>query len=293
MKNKYLLYLSLILTSTCSFNALAEKPFLQVGHIDDFDGALTDYGIKRGSQMIGMRVYEPLYFGDQIFVSKAHSVEIRECGQVRTITHDDAPYRVESKSCDVISLADNIWLSLKDFAKYIMTIVPSGPSVPTYSKSEKERPIMRLLERTFYTIPSLKAGKRALWFQWFNGQAPYHVQLTTADKTVLWETETTVQSVKTGEIDFKAGERYWVIITAANYRNQPIKRAFKVVATLPDYPARLQEDSLPDHLRRTLQAGWLAEQNRVKWSFEASQHLFEIAEDYGPARVLREALEHY
>ncbi|MEK8018687.1 MAG: hypothetical protein VSS75_017585 [Candidatus Parabeggiatoa sp.] len=292
MKNKYLLYLSLILAAACSLNALARQPS-QVGNIDDFDGALTDYSLKRGSQIIGMRVYEPLYFGDQIFVSKAHSVEIRECGQARTITHDDAPYRVESKSCDVIGLADNIWLSLKDFAKYIVTIVPSGPSVDIYSKSEKERPIMPILEATVLAIPTLKAGKRALFLQWFNGKAPYQVQITTADKMVLWEIETTVQSVKTGEIDFKTAESYWLIITAANYAKQQMELEFEAVAALPDYPERLQDQSLPENLRRTLQAAWLAEQNRVQWSFEAYQQVFDIAEDYGPARALREALERY
>ncbi|HIE02120.1 MAG TPA: hypothetical protein EYP59_17855 [Thiotrichaceae bacterium] len=292
MKNKYLLYISLILAAACSLNALARQPS-QVGNIDDFDGALTDYSLKRGSQIIEMPVYEPLYFADQIFVSKHHSVEIRECGKSYTLTHQDSPYQVQSKSCEVIGLADNIWLAIKDFAKYIVTIV-DAPSVDVHlPKSDKQAPTMPILEGTFFAIPTLKAGKRALFLQWFNGKAPYQVQITTADKMVLWEIETTAQSVKTGEIDFKTAESYWLIITAANYAKQPMELEFEAVAALPDYPEGLQDQSLPENLRRTLQAAWLAEQNRVQWSFEASQHLFDIAEDYGPARALREALVHY
>jgi hypothetical protein len=292
MKNRHKLYMGIIMAA-CSFNALAVQPS-QVGNIDDFDGTLTDYSIKRGSQTIAMRVYEPLYFNDQIYVSKHHSVEIRECGKPHTLSHQDSPYRVQSKSCDVIGLTDNIWLAIKDFAKYIVTIVPSGPSVEvSLPKSEGESPAMPILERTFLKIPTLKAGKRALWLQWFNGKAPYHVQITTADKGVLWETETTAQSVKTAEIDFKAGERYWLIVTAANHAQEPIELGFKAVARLPDYPTRLQDQSLPENLRRTLQAGWLAEQDRIQWSFEAYQQVSDIAEHYGPARALREALGRY
>jgi len=292
MKNRHKLYMGIIMAA-CSFNAYATQPS-QVGHIDDFDGTLTDYSIKRGTQTIAMPLYELLYFNDQIYVSKHHSVEIRECGKRHRITHQDSPYRVQSKSCDVIGLADNIWLAIKDFAKYIVTIVPSGPSVDVHSpKSEKQAPTMPILEGTFYTIPSLKAGKRVLSLQWFNGKAPFHVQITTVDKGVLWETETTAQSVKTGEIDLKAGESYWLIITAANYANQPLEFEFEAVAALPDYPARLQDQSLPENLRRTLQAGWLAEQDRIQWSFEAYQQVSDIAEYYGPARALREALGRY
>ncbi len=292
MKNRHKLYMGIIMAA-CSFNALAVQPS-QVGNIDDFDGTLTDYSIKRGSQTIAMQVYAPLYPSDSIQVSKNHFVEIRECGKRHRITHQDSPYRVQSKSCDVIGLADNIWLAIKDFAKYIVTIVPSGPSVDVHlPKSEGESPAMPILERTFFKIPTLKAGKRVLSLQWFNGKAPYQVQITTADRGVLWETETTAQSVKTGEIDLKAGERYWLIVTAANHAQEPIELGFKAVARLPDYPARLQDQSLPENLRRTLQAGWLAEQDRIQWSFEAYQQVSDIAEHYGPARALREALGRY
>ncbi|MCK5524242.1 MAG: hypothetical protein KAI83_14010 [Thiomargarita sp.] len=285
MKKRQKLYLSLILAA-CSLNAYAT----QVGNIDDFDGALTDYTIKRGIETIQMGVYEPLYPGDRIHISDNHSIDIRQCGEIHKITHKESPYRVQSKKCKVIGLTDNIWLAMKDFGKYIFTIVPN-PSVGVHlQKSEEEPPAMPMLESTFGAIPTLKAGKRALALQWFGGKSPYKVQITTAKKEV-WETETKAQSVKTGEIHLEAEQTYWIIITA-NHAKDPLmlKREFETVAKLPDYPKLLQDNTLPENMRRTLQAGWLAKQDRIQWSFESYQQVFDIADNYGPARVLREAL---
>jgi hypothetical protein len=285
MKNK--LYLSLILAA-CTFNASATQP-PQVGYIDNFDGAFTDYAIKRGDQTIPMAVYAPLYPGDFIHISENHTIDIRQCNEVRTITHQDSPYPVQSKQCNVIGLTDNIWLAIKDFVKYIVTIVPNPP-YHVHTKSETESLTIPLLESTFFTIPTLKAGKRALALQWFGGQSPYQIQITTADKKVLWQTETKAQSVTTEQIDLQAGQTYWLIITAANYTKHPTELEFEVVTKLPDYPAPLQEQALPENMRRTLQAAWLVKQNSIKWSFEAYQQAADLAENYGPARELQKAL---
>ncbi len=285
MKKRHKLHLSLILAA-CSLNAYAT----QVGNIDDFDGALTDYTIKRGTKTIPMQVYAPLYHDDHIHISDNHSIDIRQCGEIHKITHKESPYQVQSKKCKVIGLTDNIWLAMKDFAKYVVTIV-HAPSKGVHTKSDKEPPAMPILDRIPGVTPTLKAGKRALALQWFGGKSPYQVQITTAKKEVLWETETKAQSVKTEKIHLKAEQTYWIIITA-NHAKPPLEREFKAVAKLPDYPAQLQDNTLPENMRRALQAGWLAKQDRIKWSFEAYQQVFDIADNYGPARVLREALVH-
>jgi len=284
MKNK--LHLSLILAA-CSFNAFATS---SAGNIDDFDGEFTDYTIQRGTKTIPMQVYASLNPGDRIEISGNHYVDIIQCGEIHKITHKDSPYPVQSKECKVIGLTDNIWLALKDFAKYVLTIA-HNPSVGVHlPKSEEESLAMPILDRTFRVIPSIKAGERALALQWSGGKSPYQVKITTAEKEVLWQTEAKVPSVKTEKIHFKAEHTYWIIITAANSAKYPLKREFEAVAKLPNYPAQLQDNALPENMRRTLQAAWLAEPNRVKWSFEAYQQVFDIADNYGPARELREAL---
>lgn len=288
MKKQHQLYMG-ILMATCSLNAYSTPP-KQVGNIDDFNGTLTDYTIKRGDQTIAMEVYAPLYPDDRIYVSENHFVDIRQCGEIHRITHQDSPYPVQSKQCQVIGLTDNIWLGIKDFVKYIVTIV-HAPSVGTYTKSEKELLAMPILNRTFYVIPTLQAGKRALSLQWFGGKSPYQVQIATAEKEILWQTETNTRLVKTEKIHFQAGHTYWLII-AANHAKYPIELEFEAVAKLPDYPAPLQEKTIPEKMRRTLQAGWLVEQDSIKWSFEAYQQLSDIADNYGPARELQKALVH-
>ena len=281
MRKRYQLYMGIIMAA-CSFNAYAAP---QAGNIGDFDGALTDYTIRRGDQTIPMGVYAPLYPGDRIYVSKNHFIEIRQCGEVQKITQKDSPYQVQSKKCKVPGLLDNLWLNFKGLIQYLTTITTLPPDYVHLPKSEEESPAMPILESTFHATPTLKAGERALALQWFGGKSPYQVQITTAKKKVLWETDTNAQSVKTAKIHFKAKHTYWIIITAANHAKHPTKLEFEAVTKLPDYPKQLQ--ALPENMRRTFQAAWLAEQDRIKWSFEAYQQLSDIANNYGPARELR------
>jgi len=272
--------------AACSLNAYA-TPTRQAGNIDDFDGELGDYVIKREGQFIPeITVYMPIYPDDLIYVSEKHFIEIKQCGNTHRITHKDSPFTVKW-ACKEIGFIDNAWLSLKGFVEYLVTIVHT-PSDSSYIKSDKQPPAIPMLEGTVFSIPTLKAGKRALSLSWFNGKSPYQVQITTAEKKVLWQTQTKAQSVKTGKIDFKAGDTYWIIIKAANHTTE---RSFEAVAKRPDYPEPLQNNLLSEKARRTLQASWLVKQDRIKWSFEAYQQVFDIADNYGPARELRKVLE--
>jgi len=293
MKKRHKLYMGIIMAA-CALNVYATQT-RQAGNIDDFDGELADYRIQRDRQFIPeVKVYTAIYPDDLIYVSKNHFIEIRQCGKVHRITHKDSPFKVKWE-CKEIGLIDNAWLNLKGFIQYLVTIVHI-PSDSSYIKSDKEPPAIPMLEGTFSSIPTLKAGTRALSISWFNGKSPYQVQITTAEKELLWQTETTAQSVKTKKIHsvktkkihLKADNFYWIIIKAANHTT---KRSFEAVAKLPDYPTPLQNNRLPEKARRTLQASWLIKQDRIKWSFEAYQQVFDIADNYGPARELRKVLE--
>ncbi len=110
-------------------------------------------------------------------------------------------------------------------------------------------------------------------------KSPYKVQITTADKTILWQTESKTKSVKTAKIEFKAGQTYWLIINKTELQ-------FETVAKLPDYPTQLQDKAIPENMRQTLQAAWLIKQDDITWSFEAYQQISDIADNYGPAREL-------
>lgn len=189
---------------------------------------------------------------------------------------------VKSKNCKVPGILDNLWLNVKDFMDYIVAIT-SNPSISTHTKSLTEPLTIPILEGTFSAIPILKAGKRALYLQWFGGKSAYKVQITTADKQILWQTESKTKSIKTAEIDFKAGQIYRVIINKTELQ-------FETVAKLPDYPAQLQDKAIPENMRQTLQAAWLIKQDDITWSFETYQQLSDIANNYGPARQLQKAI---
>ncbi len=179
---------------------------------------------------------------------------------------------------------DNIWLSATNFAKYIVTITPNSP-IYAYSKSEKGKPTITMLEGTFAAMPSLKTGTRILSIQWTGGKAPYQVKIA-QDETILWQTETTEQLIKTKKINFQAGNTYQLVINASNYAT---KYDFEILENLPT-EQQLQNESLSENMRRTLYATWLAKKNYIKWSFEAYQQISDIADNYGPARELRKEL---
>lgn len=278
MKTRNKLYLSLIIAAS-TLNSYATS---QVGNIDDFDGTLKDYTLKRADKTIEIGIYEPLYSKDRIYVSNNHFIDIRQCGEIYKITHKDSPYKVKSKNCKVPGVLDNLWLNIKDFMEYIVAIT-SNPSISTHTKSVEESLTIPILEGTFSAIPTLKAGKRALYLKWFGGKSAYKVQITTADKTILWQTESKTKSVKTAKIEFKAGQIYWLIINDTKYE-------FEAIAKLPDYPTHLQDKAIPENMRQTLQAAWLIKQDDITWSFEAYQQLSNIADNYGPARELQKSI---
>jgi hypothetical protein len=278
MKKRLQLYLSIIIVAS-TLNSYAAS---QVGSIDDFDGTLKDYTLKRGDKTIEIGVYEPLYLNDQIYVGNNQFIDIRQCGKIYRITHKDSPYQVKSKNCKVPGIIDKLWFNAKDFMDYVVAIT-SNPSFSIHTKSDQESLTIPILEGTFFTIPTLKAGQRALYLQWFGGKSPYKVQITTADKTILWQTESKTKSVKTAKIEFKAGQIYTIIINDTKYE-------FEAIAKLPDYPSYLQDKAIPENMRQTLQAAWLKKQDDIKWSFEAYQQISEIADNYGPARELQKAI---
>ena len=283
MRKRHQQYMGIIMAA-CSFNAYAAP---QAGNIGNFDGALTDYIIERDGKFIPeIKVYMAIYPDDRICITKNHSVDIRQCGEAHKITHKDSPYRVQPKKCKVPGPLDNLWLNFKSLMQYLLTIKSELPK-GIYTKSEEESPVMPMLVSTPMVTPTLKAGKRALSLQWFGGKPPYRVQITNGKKE-LWQNKHEIKErfVKTTKIlHFKAGHSYSIIITAANHAKRPTELEFEAVAKLPDYPKPLQ--ALPENMRRTFQAAWLAEQNRIKWSFEAYQQLSDIANNYGPARELR------
>jgi hypothetical protein len=281
MKKRLQLYLSLIIAASTLTSC--NKTTSQVGYIDDFEGTLKNYTIKRGNKPIEkIGIYEPLYSNDLIYVSNNQFIDIRQCGETYRITHKDSPYQVKSKNCKVPGILGNLWLKIKDFMEYIVTIT-SNPAISTHTKSDEESLTIPILEGTFSAIPTLKAGQRALYLQWFGGKSPYKVQITTADKTILWQTESKTKSVKTAKIEFKAGQIYTLIINDTKYE-------FETIAKLPDYPAHLQDKVIPENMRQTLQAAWLKKQDNTKWSFEAYQQISDIADNYGPARELQKAI---
>lgn len=281
MKTRNKLYLSLIIAAS-TLNSYASS---QVGFIDNFHGTFKDYILKRGDKTIAIGVYEPLYPNDEISVVKKNGfVEIKQCGKIYRITHThkDSAYQVKSKNCKVPGILDNLGLKVKEFINYVVAIT-SNPSISTHTKSVQESLVMPILDKDFFTIPTLKAGQRALYLQWFGGKSPYKVQITTADKTILWQTESKTKSVKTAKIEFKVGQIYTIIINDT-------KSEFETIAKLPDYPSYLQDKAIPENMRKTLQAAWLKKQDDIKWSFEAYQQISEIADNYGPARELQKAI---
>ncbi len=264
----------------CSLNAYAA---IQVGNIDDLDGTLTT--IKRGTATIPAAIYTPLEAGDLIHVSKNHSINIRQCGTIHTVTHQDSPYAMQSEPCKVIGLVDNILLNIKELFDYVTTIKHT-PSIEASTKSDKQPLTMPMLVRTSRTIPSIQAGERALALRWFGGKATSTVQITDG-KEVLWQAEVTGRIVRTAKLNFQVQQTYWFIITGTT--KPLLEREFRVVAKLPTNP-KLQDKQVAENMRNISQAVYLVEQNDLKWSFEAYQQIVDISDKHWLVGELRDLL---
>jgi hypothetical protein len=282
----------------CSSLAIHAKSPTIVGWIDNFNGEPNDYSLTRGELPLPVEFYVPLHSGDIIRVRDAQHHIILKIGDTTRVkvTQKNSPYTVEPVG-KVPSTLDHLltwvgeWVTIwyrdeQEVAKRISAGSKGkadDSDVPPYLK------LLTLSKRPNQTM-QVTRGIKPLYFAWAGGTPPYHLEITRNQKTLVYLSGIPARRAHTQQLWlFKRGD-YRVIVRDAK-QQKSVEYIFTIVDNKPSYPPALMHTKMPKWTQLTLQAAWLAAQDRGIWAFEAYQLVAPIAQYYQPARVLRYALE--
>jgi len=267
-----------------------------VGWIDDFEGDPNNYSLIRGSQPLPVEFFTPLQNGDQIKALHAqHRIILKFGDKTRVeVSQKNSPHVVKPIG-KVPSQFDHLltwvgeWITIwyrkeKAVEKRISSSIKGDAS-------NEVPPDIKLL-----TVPKrpdkkmqVTSGMKPLYLAWAGGTPPYHVEIKRHKKTLVYLKGLPTWRIHTLKCLLLQRGDYRVILRDA--KQKPLEYTFTVVANKPPYPPELQNANLPALTRLTLQAAWLAAQDRGIWAFEAYQSVAPIAQYYQPARILRDTLE--
>ncbi|MDM8560111.1 hypothetical protein [Candidatus Parabeggiatoa sp. HSG14] len=267
------------LLTTC---AIAQE----VGWVNHFDGEPESYLITRGDKTVPVAFLTMLNVGDEITVNnKQHRIDLTLRGGTQSVkvTHENSPFQVDNTSQVPTSL-NALWTWTKQQ-------ISEWHKFTQQFKSKKTGN----LDSNGLTMPLLAnikgpaifgEGKRRLHLQWYGGKSPYKIQIKQHRKLLLTQISYT-SVIETESMPFKAGKSYRVVVTDA--KNEVFIGGFRVVA-IAKIPSSLEtlQGNLPDNIRETLQATWLATQQENNWVLEAYQLL--VKSKYLPAQLLKDAL---
>lgn len=265
----------------------------EVGFVVGWTGDVSLFRLERqGTRIEPIQVLTPLYAGDKITPPKAWT---------RTLTWQSNDGRVQKVSGSPVVLK-----SMGRESSSVTHLVDWARAFLTQSKKEPKRRVM--ISRawgTDYWPPGfplasddtreayLVTGSRRLELAWTGGMAPYRLSMVRmmAPKKE-GETLIDVSGLKTSRFSaartaFEQGE-YRVQISDLRGKQIKVTLVFVAAERLPKMPPEVK---LPDELRETLYALWLAGQPERQWCFEAYQRLFsQAAFGYEPAITARDAL---
>jgi hypothetical protein len=137
----------------------------------------------------------------------------------------------------------------------------------------------------------LSAGTRSIYFSWEGGTPPYRIRLYRQfeRQPFIEKREIKENSLKLDNLNPLPGNyNFWIDDT----EDRKLQKEFAVVDSdqIPYVPDKLQQSDLTKEEIITIYATWLAAQNHGKWVFESYQLVCEIAENYHPACLVRNAL---
>jgi hypothetical protein len=263
-----------------------------VGWIDDFEGEPNNYSLIRGEQPLPVEFFTPLQNGDKVkALHTQHRIILKFGDETRIeVTQKNSPYIVKQVG-QVPSKFDHLltwvgeWLTIwyrKEKETAIQISIKGDADVPPYIK---------MLTVPKYSEQKIQVtiGTKPLYLAWASGTPPYDVEIKRDQETLVQLSGLPTWRIHTLKCLLLQRGDYRVILSDA--KHEPVEYIFTVVANKPLYPPELQNANLPELTRLTLQAAWLASQDRGIWAFEAYQSVAPIAQYYQPARILRDTLE--
>ena len=265
--------------------ASAARASGEIGYVEDFSGHADRYVVRRGDMAIPIRLCLPLLNGDQIEA-------LDDTGRVslRLIDHPKAViWSRADKYTRITAVAPqaSFWSGLMDWTMASLSPLDD-------QKRERVLTTIRNDGGAKFGVPLLQvpqvmaAGKRALMIGWLKPSAVAEISVTAKSGQRLVDRSKATGGLWTSPLlNLKPGTyRIEVATAAATARGE-----VRIVdgTEMPVLPEELTRDSVPEPLRHTSQALWLAAQDGGRYQLEAMQL---IAKDrtVRPAELLLEAL---
>jgi hypothetical protein len=286
----FLLATAALLTPIALWAETAVIAPIQAGWIDSFDGPANDYAVVRGSETLAARFLMPLLTGDRILVRRADGLIRIRLGETQTLVLNQAksPYDVPSVDAPP-SVAGN----LMRWASAWFTELHSEPSparlINTIGRGDPATgPASGLF---FSDTVGLAAGQRPLTLAWRGGTPHFELRLVRGDETAPLVEQSGIadRTYRTPRVDLRPGRHRLEIQDSLG---QKIITDLSVIDTdqVPHPGPDAIPADLPDEVRRTVAAAWLAsQQGGWVWRLEAYQRIADEG-TYPPAVLLRSAL---
>jgi hypothetical protein len=272
------------------YEVIAKSPITNV----EFICLPETYVITRHGKRLPLKSLTELQKGEQIAIDpKKHLVRFQLINKQIVEVNRNKPFHKVKLAGKVPTVEGNLvnWvgqfltrLHKKTHRKAVVTLSTRGGG-----EDKSEISVMYItLPEYRKQVMQLSIGTRPLHFSWEGGKSPYRLIIKYNNNEFVTLTDIQNQRVKTQALSLKKGKYQ---LTISDAQQQTAKYTFIVGDAQLSYPQIVTISELPESTRLTLQATWLAAQEKGKWAFEAYQQIAGIAENYLPARLLRDALE--
>lgn len=262
---------------------------LVVGRVEGFDGGPEDYRVLREGRLISVDLFLELFDGDEV-----------------SVLHDSHRIRLD------LYYGDG---RLVEWGKRQGPLVVRAGAVPTvgmnfrrwawswFAKAREENSVSVHVRGATGVVPlslpllaerpgRLIAGTRPLAIAWFGGRPPYRVCVYRVDtqSSILALEEIGDLRLRSDSIALRPGA---YVVEVRDADGSRVSGRFEVLpkGQAPPDPAELSQSRLPDPVRTTMVAVWLASRGNGAWVLEAYQRVVPLAASYYPASLLRDTLE--
>lgn len=250
----------------CIFLAVAPATFAAYWVID-FEGAASDYVVRRGGAEIPLEKLMVLDSGDVLIIrSEAGTITLVDQANTRHIlTAGDPPFVVPDSE-PLPGLLSNI----REWVRSWWNTRGNQTTRTTAAVSKGD--LDPVITGTVNRESMLLAGTRRLYVAWNGGIAPFELRLVSASGQVLVELFDIHQSsIRMPEVSLQPGV-YSLQISAGGARNELTLSAVPE-EHLPDTAREILAVDIPEDIRRSYLALFLSTEDA--WRFEALQLAYE------------------
>ncbi len=257
----------------------------EIGYVENFVGNADRYHVRRGTQVLPLKLCLPLLNGDHIeALDDTGRITLRLVGHPEPVVWSrgdkDTPITANEPK-------DNLLFAFLDWTMESLSPLDD-------EKRQRVLTTIRGDSGAIFDVPLLHvpqliaAGKRSIFIGWLKPSEVVQISIVAKSGKRLVDNSKAAGGLWTSPVlDLKPGSYRMTVVAG----NSTITGDIQVVngTALPSFPEDLTRDDIPDTMRRTVQALWLSAQTGGQYQLEALQ-LIGNDKDVRTAQILQGAL---